>query len=303
MCGLLAVHGIWLAACGSVQAPDDPDGAAADGPVAPVPDAGGGGDDGPTGPAARCDPSKPFGAPVLVDRLNTSGPDEGAHLTADELTVFLSRYEQDKTNLYMATRPSIEEPFDAPVAITVLNTGKERWPAPSADGLAVYFLRDGVPHVASRHSTAEPFGPASAMSISASTFGYQDLYSTSTGLYLTAVSFQRVDIIRVERLPSGDFGPPDTVEELAGGVAPVLSGDQQLIYWSTTRTDGGSLGGLDVWEAQRAPSGTFANPKNVTVVNSSRADQPTWVSPDGCVLYLQSERSGNADIYAATRPR
>jgi hypothetical protein len=29
---------------------------------------------------------------------------------------------------------------------------------------------------------------------------------------------------------------------------------------------------------------------------------PSWISPDGCRMYISSNRAGNNDIYVAARP-
>ena len=43
----------------------------------------------------------------------------------------------------------------------------------------------------------------------------------------------------------------------------------------------------------------------VSYLYSPRQDAPNWLSPDGCVLYMESERPGGAgdiDLYRAQRP-
>src|SRR5689334_2856199 len=69
-------------ACGNVQntAPDAPagDDAATDAP----------------GSSGRCDPARPFGAPVLVENVNSSNDEFGFAVTRDELTAFVGRIAQ-----------------------------------------------------------------------------------------------------------------------------------------------------------------------------------------------------------------
>jgi hypothetical protein len=41
-------------------------------------------------------------------------------------------------------------------------------------------------------------------------------------------------------------------------------------------------------------------------LNTDADDQPAWISPDGCVMYLMSSRPGgfgSIDIWVARRPK
>jgi hypothetical protein len=44
----------------------------------------------------------------------------------------------------------------------------------------------------------------------------------------------------------------------------------------------------------------------VPELSSPFSESPSWISPDGCTIYLQSDRPGGLgaqDIYVAVRPR
>jgi hypothetical protein len=103
---------------------------------------------------------------------------------------------------------------------------------------------------------------------------------------------------------SGDtFGLPAPVSEVngQGSVAfPVPSDDGMYIYF---RSDHGDAGGLPhIWVARRiSPGGTFTFARPVTELNSAADDEPTWLSADGCRLYLSSGRSGTMHVYVAER--
>ena len=63
---------------------------------------------------------------------------------------------------------------------------------------------------------------------------------------------------------------------------------------------------FDIWQTQRASiNGAWGPPTEVKGVNSTKNDVATWLSPDGCRLYLISDRgaSTNIDIYVAERQR
>jgi hypothetical protein len=61
----------------------------------------------------------------------------------------------------------------------------------------------------------------------------------------------------------------------------------------------------DIWIARRASvNDPFGAPANVSELNTANNDQPGWLSPDGCRLYLYSDRTGGVggtDLYIAER--
>jgi len=38
-------------------------------------------------------------------------------------------------------------------------------------------------------------------------------------------------------------------------------------------------------------------------VNSAGDDGPSWLSPDGCRMYISSDRAGTNDVFVAQRER
>jgi Tol biopolymer transport system component len=101
------------------------------------------------------------------------------------------------------------------------------------------------------------------------------------------------------------FGTPVRLVDLnLGGSAegdPVLSADGLTIYFRSNRA--GGPGQFDIYAATRGSTATtaFAPPVLVPNINSSVDDGPSWISPDGCRLYLSSDRDGTNDIFVATR--
>jgi hypothetical protein len=81
------------------------------------------------------------------------------------------------------------------------------------------------------------------------------------------------------------------------------------IYFGSDR--GGSAGAADIWFAKRASTmATFQPSQTASTLNASLnsagLDDPTWISPDDCRLYLASDRDevpGMRNIYVATRPK
>src|SRR5437899_40315 len=64
--------------------------------------------------SSRCDPSKPFGAPVQIAELATIDQDTVADLSPDELTIYIgSNHGVTGMHLFYATRASPTAPFGA----------------------------------------------------------------------------------------------------------------------------------------------------------------------------------------------
>jgi hypothetical protein len=67
-------------------------------------------------------------------------------------------------------------------------------------------------------------------------------------------------------------------------IAPVVTADERTLYFGSTTT-----GPYDVWIARRASaSDVWGAPEKVSEVSTAFADWPTWVSADGCELWVTS---------------
>ncbi|HEX7843904.1 MAG TPA: hypothetical protein VF469_40795 [Kofleriaceae bacterium] len=297
--------------CGGVNHGGPPD-AAADAsppPDSPPPDAA---------PAPRCDPSKPFGAPTPITEINSTSRDQGAELI-DDLTIIFGSDRNNTTGLYMATRPSPTGPFGTPVAVAAINAaGKATGPTLTADGLTMYYAliapgqTTGDMYVTTRpnKSAAFPAG-TQVLGLNDPTFDDLDPFITADGsaLYFdSARGGVALDLYVAVRQGNGPFGTPQPLTNLNTNVVdghPVLSHDGLTIYWSSTRTDGGAVGLTDIWMASRpSTAGAFGAPVRVPELSSTAGESVSWISPDSCMVLLQSDRAvaGNQDIYQAVRP-
>jgi hypothetical protein len=141
--------------------------------------------------------------------------------------------------------------------------------AVSPDGTALYFLGE-YPH---EHATGKP-GP--------------DIWVS-----------RRVN----GELTTAQVVPPP-VSTGSSEVYPVVVADGSL-YFSSNRP--GSLGGGDVYRAQRLPDGRFAEPVNVgPPISSESQDGDTFVAPDESYMILTSRRAGTlgqADLYVSFRKK
>lgn len=291
-----------VAGCGSVNT-------AADAPTSPAdarsPDAP---------PAGRCDPKKPFGAPVLVDGINTAGGpagEAGASLTPDELTIYFASNRLNPGtpdfDIYVATRASTSDAFDAGQKIAALDLGgdeRSTWILP--DALTIYIYSSAGTggydlFVATRASTSAPFGTPQPLGVNTAEI---EEGGAVTGDGKT-LYFQRGTAAETYRSinAGAGFATATAVAELNGpdADAPIPSPDDLTIYFASARA--GGMGGPDIYMATRpSTSDAFNQITNLTSLNSTEFDVPSWVSPDGCVMYLTSLRGPGFEVWSAARP-
>ncbi len=80
----------------------------------------------------------------------------------------------------------------------------------------------------------------------------------------------------------------------------MLSEDGRTLYFRSDRPS--AMGGFNVFVATRPTiAAAFGAPVFVPNVNAAGDDGPSFISPDGCRIYLSSDRLGNNDIFVATR--
>ena len=114
------------------------------------------------------------------------------------------------------------------------------------------------------------------------------------------------------QIPQGYFTDVRNVSPNTGvasfDFAAFASADGLTLYFSDTRNNGltpipGNLGDEDMWMATRSSvDEVFSNLVNLGPgVNGPNADDVGSISSDGLTLYFGSNRSGNWDLYQATR--
>ncbi len=263
----------------------------------------------------RCDPSAPFAAPVPLDGLNTTLDDATARLSPDELTIVFTRRQTSALyDLYQATRASRDAAFGSVELLATVNSvNSEVWPSISLDGLTLAFDSDrGTPgmfriYFAKRATTAERFAAATAVP-ELMVREVNPLLVNDHALYFTSVvrTGQGLeDIWRAEINVNGMVGTPAAVlggvNSPAEEVAATLTEDELRIYFR--RTVGTEP---DIFTASRSTVndgfGASTPVPGLSVANVNEV--PSWVSADGCNLYLYSDAPGGAglsDLYVARR--
>jgi hypothetical protein len=298
------------AGCGNVSSDSPSPDAEPDAAVDAAPDA--------VPEVARCAHDRPFARPVPVAGV-AAGAWTGVRLSDDELTLYASGTLASgaQSDLFVARRKRREDAFDMTVATPPLMTsspGDDRFPTVSADGKTLVFdsdLKDGR-HlwIASRNSTAAEFAPAGRLQGDASSASADtDAFLTADGELWFASgrtgSRGSLDLYHMPRVADG-FGKAVQEYELSSRDSdglPTLSADRMTLYFNSSRDTGdGSPGDYNVWTAHRSTvNDGWPAPTLVKEVSSDRTDWPGWLSPDGCRLYLSSDRDGTLTLYVAER--
>lgn len=274
-------------------------------------------DGGSDGPSADASPDarlptcfgQAFSAPAAVASLNTTAPDMFLRLSADELTAYMSRGGGAAAPMFfVATRASATSPFGTATSMTVGAASELLSPTVTADGLTMLFTsaRTGTLGLqdiwmATRGTTTATFGNVTNVSAANSTGIEDDVYVVPDG---SAIYFssdrngQIFSIFRAEKSGTSYTNPQvvlSTTNQLNVSRV-VVSADELTLYYQE---------GNEIHETHRnAKTDAWALGTRLMVLNSANADHPTWLSPDGCRLYLESDRTpttGLLDLYVAVR--
>ena len=283
--------------------------------------------DAPVDEAPRCNTTKQFGAPVLLDSLNTDLEDATPRLSADELVIVFSRRSAaGNYDLWTAARTHRDEPFGAPSLLTTVNSvNSELWPSQSSDGLTLIFDADRTTSgtfriwMSTRASTADPFGPP-ALRPELMNNEFHGILANDRALYFSSTARPgegRADIWRADVSTTNTIGTPLA---LVGGVntdeeevAPALTTDEKTIVFRRSTTTPPVPPSMtptveyDVYTASRStPQDGFGPSSKVdTLALPNVVETPSWVSPDNCALYGFSNAPGGpggTNLYVAVRP-
>ena len=261
-----------------------------------------------------------FHAPAELTELNTTSYERDPYVTPDELTIYFSATRSDSlpaqggTDIYMATRTQIGDPFGTATkfAAASTTTGSEGKMSLTADGMQLFVSSDqqvvgskGANDIWFAQQAAMGWGPLGQMHMAMVNSAGDELdpivAADGTAIYYAPSSGQPQQLYVATRAnEAGNFGAPSELTELAdtaggtGTADPAISADQKVILFSSSRT--GSLGGNDIWYATRDdPSGPFGTPQPVPDINTGYYDGDALLSQDGCRLYFDSTRNGNSD--------
>jgi Tol biopolymer transport system component len=264
-------------------------------------------------PAAKsCRYEDPFGPFTRIEELSSAQSEGRATLSADELTIIFERKSSTTTSLMIATRSAINQPFSAP-RVALSTPGMQLMePSLSADGLSLYYARSysGGQDIqrARRASVSEPFTAGANLFFPNGT-EMKDFYPFIKGdqLWFTRNTGTNYDIFRADK--SGEsFDTPFRIAELSttdDDFGIVLSSDERAAYFTRSVTVVGERF-YDTYVATRtSKTERFEEPRTVPeLMQPGSVNIPSWLSPDGCRMYIASDRAGSPlkfDLYVTSR--
>jgi Tol biopolymer transport system component len=234
-------------------------------------------------------------------------------VTADGLELYFSSRRGGNEDIWRATRGSVAEAWGPPAPVAELNTADDDdEPDVAADGLTIWFAstRPGSNFydvwVATRADRTAPWEPPSRiaeLSTGDTEFAFT---ATETGVYAVFVSDRATgnfDLFATSRPTAlGTWGSITRITELSTGATDAnayLLPDGLTLFFDSGRP---SLGGRELYMATRPGLGApWSPPVLLTELNGPDLDSDPWVSPDLGYAVFTSDRSGDTEIYEATR--
>jgi len=282
-------------------------------------DGGGGGDAEPKPPTCKWD--APWNTPAQIFNLNSDGGQiVAATLTADEQTMVISRLtppdpifhlwfsERSDAGKFEKTTRLSGSPLDQVYASLTPN-GDRIFYGEYIDG-GTYDIRTAARRDGGTFGFEAPSALVQGAGAGTSneitpfiTASGKTLYFTSTSINVAKPTFR---IFRTPYPDQGVFG--SLVDELSadgGSVSgPLLSPDELTIWFTGGYATDQGIDGEDIYVAHReAVTDKFGTPKPVTELNTpSTREGAGWISPDGCRMYIITDRTGIAfEVFLATR--
>jgi hypothetical protein len=264
------------------------------------------------GDAAPCDRDAPYGAPSPVAGVSSPTAYEATmRLSVDELRGYLWNNDSG-VNLAFATRPDASAPF-AVSPLAELNTAQynEFEPTVSDDERVLVFMSNRPAGSAGNNlflaQRAGATGPWSLVGLIPAVDTDQDEsqpYLTRDALYFASNRDGDTDLYRAPRLGPTELGAAARIDELSQLGAkegdPVVADDGLAIYFASDRLIADDM---DIYVATRGTTAEpWGAPSRVAALSTAALEGPSWISPDGCRLYLSSAVLGTPDIYVARRP-
>ena len=254
-----------------------------------------------------------FGAPDEVDALSTSHGEDDPTLTADMLEIYFNTNQagSTSTDIWMSTRASTADAWGPPVQVLTLSAGgNDTIPEVSPDGLTMFLARGGAGvlelYASTRASRADAWGTPQVVAELNSAWDDAGGSLTDDGRSVVFFSFRtgNFDVFVARRgSPSEAWSQPAAIAEVnspTADVDPAINAPGTLLFFSSLRP--GGEGSYDLFSARRAdPAGAFEAPAPHPELNTGFSERDPWISPDGRVIYFESDRSGKSHIYWATR--
>ena len=272
--------------------------------------------------AGPCDPDKEFSSTTeSVRGISDLGwaSVRSATLSRDELHIYFHGFVKQGApeDIYTATRDSLTEPFKDVVPLRNVNDGGlDLNPAVSADEKSLVFVRQTGPtnndydlFFTWRGDPDADFAPPQPLNDLNSPAAELTPFLTLNGAELW-FSSRRQDggasqIFRAcasggTFIDAEPMASPDVTSTRQEG--PVLSADGKILFYSGNGQ--GAQDNYDIWEARRETTNApFKVRRRVNELSGGALDYPSWLSPDGCRLYVHSLFNHFGEIRMAVRQR
>ena len=257
----------------------------------------------------------PFGPPVEVDEISTQQEEDDPTLTGDMLEMYFNsnRAGSNAGDIWKTVRNDTNDLWGVPVRVAELSTtGNDSIPEVSYDGLWMSITRQSADgtldiYVSARASRSDPWStPVAIPELNSTT---EDAGGTMTAdlrtLYLFTMPSGHFDLYAATRAsPTDRWSSPALIAELSTMTFegdPCPDGTGAIVAFSSLRV--GGQGSYDLWTSSRPWADAPYEPAvPLTELNTADSERDPWLSPDGRVIYFESDRSGGkAHIFKATR--
>ena len=238
-------------------------------------------------------------------------------LTGDLLEIF---FDSDRPasgaamgDVWTAKRASATDPFGPPTLVTELaSLSDDTTPEVSLDGLTMYFSSDRAAagdrdiYVTTRPDRASPWStPQRVAELSKSGLDDDSAEPMPDGVHLVMSSGVQPTLDLLLATRTSPTAPWSSLVALPGLSDPTSDESQQwaspdltVIYFVTDRAPSTSQ---DIWLATRPDAQSAFTITRLTELSTGAGDVDPWLTPDLHTMYFASSRSGQFDIYTATR--
>lgn len=249
-------------------------------------------------PGPPCRSADGFAAPTALGVLSSAVAESSLRLAATGTAVF-SRASGGNGVLRGFLTKLGASGFTQPEEISgPVNDGDVDGPALSADGSVLLFasVRGGASYdlwgsVLLGGEFSTPSRITQLNSAQAELAPY--ILASGKAVYFTrVVPGSGVALMRAAEA-NGEIMQPTVAATIPVVTSPVVSEDELELFYAVNG---------DIYRATRsAVTEPFAAGLRSAALSTTANEEPTWLSPDGCKLYLASDRTGSSDLWVTSR--
>jgi cysteine-rich repeat protein len=253
-----------------------------------------------------CNSTDPFISltSVFADTVRASG----IAFSADKLTAYVSVGPSPGYDIKVATRATPTSPFGSFSAVAGIPTpGDEQDPWLSKDGLELYYsttnTANGDPDLlrVTRSTPTGTFGGLTSLSVNQPYFDQDPYFAPGQTTFFFASERSSAGVeLWSSTYDNGTFAAPVVLANVnqtnVEDSEPVLTRDGLRLYFKSRRSavshpNVSADGDGDIYMATRSStSASFGTPVLQNILNTTGIDFPVAISPDGCSLFVASNR-------------